>query len=357
MRLAEFIPRMIVTMTLFSVAWALRAQDPSSHQADTTQAKAPAAMPQLEDVEQRLGPFSFGGQSFDVVLHEKHLAGVHDPRFAQTLATLEVCDATGAVLYQKTFPYEVEGEKFQQSVTGSARLLTGKYFTALLLSYRIQPASGDGSEAWQVFGYQDGRFKPQDAGFRIFDKPLRTDYPMGHPTAEMIVKTPNGWVTKPMVPEGESFDFRVWAGSFYVIVPVTVNFARAKLAPEIRCIGMGGAKGGLGRHEIGCDMRFEAERKPLDSEMTFLRLLSRGYEPGQPAFGEALHLVLDKNSKVEILKANALIDWGVSGDLMQIKFRDLWLKVRIDGDDQKEGWIQTDEDFAAIGLPSRSPEP
>jgi hypothetical protein len=68
------------------------------------------------------------------------------------------------------------------------------------------------------------------------------------------------------------------------------------------------------------------------------------------------HLVLNRNSKVEILKANALVDWGQS-DLLQVSFRDLWLQVQIDGDDQKKGWIQTEEDFTAIGLPSRSLEP
>ena len=67
--------------------------------------------------------------------------------------------------------------------------------------------------------------------------------------------------------------------------------------------------------------------------------------------------MLDKNSKVEILKANAFVDWGLSGDLMQVAFRDLWLQVQIDGDDQKKGWIHTNEDFVAIGLPARSPEP
>ena len=107
-------------------------------------------------------------------------------------------------------------------------------------------------------------------------------------------------------------------------------------------------------HEIGCDMRVEAERKPPDAQMTFVRLFS---EPGQPGEVEARHLVLNKNSKVEILKANAIVDWGLSGDLMQVAFRDLWLQVQIDGDDQKKGWIHTDEDFAAVGLPPRSPEP
>ena len=163
--------------------------------------------------------------------------------------------------------------------------------------------------------------------------------------------TPNGVVTKPMVPEAESFEFRVWTGNFYVMLPVGVNFARGKLGPSRRCFGTGGAKPGM--HEIGCDMPFEAERKPPDAEFMLLRLF-RGEEPDQ---GEVLHLVLNRNSQVQILKAKVLIDWGIPrDDLMQIAFRELWLKVRIDDDDQKEGWIHGDEDFAAIGLPRR-PEP
>jgi hypothetical protein len=235
-------------------------------------------------------------------------------------------------------------------LTASARILSGKYFTGLLISYRLRLANGENAEAWQVFGYQDGRYKPQDARFRIFDKPLRGDYG-ANTAAEMQVVTPNGAVTKPMVPEGEIFEFRVWTGSFYLILPVGVDFAHGKLRPGMRCAGTGGGKPGM--HEIGCDMRVEAQRKPPEAETTFLRLLS-GDEPDQ---GEPLHLVLDKNSKVEILKANAFVDWGLSGDLMQVAFRDLWLQVQIDGDDQKKGWIHTNEDFAAIGLPPRSAEP
>jgi hypothetical protein len=61
------------------------------------------------------------------------------------------------------------------------------------------------------------------------------------------------------------------------------------------------------------------------------------------------HVVLKKDSKVVILAAQGKVDWqeddhGVGltpGD-------DFWLKVRIDG---KEGWIHTQEDFLAIGLP------
>jgi hypothetical protein len=349
-RMPALISRVIAGMVLMSVAWTLPARGSSPQQANNGQSKTAADIPQLEDVEQRLGPFSFHGENFTVVLHEKRLPGAQDPVFSQTLATLEVLDGKSAVQYQRIFKFGVEGARFERSLTASARLLSGKYFTGLLISYRLRLASGENAEAWQVFGYQDGRYKAQDARFRIFDKPMRGDYG-ANTSAEMQLVTPTGVVTKPTIPEGEIFEFPVWTGNFYLILPVGVDFAHGKLRPGMRCAGTGGAKPGM--HEIGCDMRVEAERKPPEAETTFLRVLNDS-EPGQ---GEPLHLVLDKNSKVEILKANAFVDWGLSGDLMQVAFRDVWLQVRIDGDGQKMGWIHTNEDFAAIGLPARSAEP
>jgi hypothetical protein len=349
-RMPVLISRVIAGMVLMSVAWTLHARGSSPQQATNGQAKTSADIPQLEDVEQRLGPFSFHGENFAVVLHEKRLPGAQDPVFSQTLATLEVLDGKSAVQYQRIFKFGVEGARFERSLTASARLLSGKYFTGLLLSYRLRLASGENAEAWQVFGYQDGRYKAQDARFRIFDKPMRGDYG-ANTSAEMQLVTPTGVVTKPTIPEGEIFEFPVWTGNFYLILPVGVDFAHGKLRPGIRCAGMGGAKPGM--HEIGCDMRVEAERKPPEAETTFLRVLN----DSEPVQGEPLHLVLDKNSKIEILKANAFVDWGLSGDLMQVAFRDVWLQVRIDGDEQKMGWIHTNEDFAAIGLPARSAEP
>jgi hypothetical protein len=261
-------------------------------------------------------------------------------------------DAAGALAYQKTFQFGIEEGRLERSLKASAGLLSGKYFTGLLISYRLKLSTGEDAEAWQVFGYQDGTYKPQDARFRVFDKPMRGEYG-ANTSAEMQLVTPNGTVTKPMVTEGEIFEFRVWTGYFYLFLPVGVDFAHGKLTPGRRCAGTGGAEPGM--HEIGCDMRVEAERKPLDAETTFLRLFPG--EPGRLDQGEARHLVLDKNSKVEILKGRAFVDWGLSGDLMQVAFRDLCLEVRIDGDEQKTGWIQSDEDFAAVGLPSRSSEP
>lgn len=342
-----------MTFPLFWLVCGLKARERSAPKANVPQARAYDGNPPMEDTEQHLGPFSIRGQNFSVVLHEKRLTGATDPRFAQTLSSVEIRDAAGALAYQKTFQFGIEEGKLERSLKASAGLLSGKYFTGLLISYWLKLSTGEDAEAWQVFGYQDGRYKAQDARFRVFDKPQRNDFQGINTSTEMQVITANGVVTKPMVPEGEVFEFRVWTGNFYVILPVGVDFARGRLTPGKRCAGTGGAKPGM--HEIGCDMRVEAERRPPDAETTFLRLFSG--KPGPLDQGEARHLVLDRNSKVEILQANALVDWGLSGDLMQVAFRDLSLQVRIDGDDQKTGWIQSDEDFAAIGLPPRSSEP
>jgi len=342
---------MALTIGSPSLANAREAQETVGQEPTAATPKVYTGDPPLEGKEQRLGPFSIEGQNFSVVLHEKRLPGAIDPGFAQTLQTIEIRDEKNAVLYEKTFTFGIEEGKLERSLKASASLLSGKYFTGLLITYRLKLSTGEDAEAWQVFGHQDGRYKAQDAKFKIFDKPLRFDYPMGNPPAEMKVVTPNGVITKPMTPEGETFEFRVWAGNFYVMLPVGVNFARGKLYPSRRCYGTGGTKPGM--HEISCGIRVEAAPKPPDAEMTFLRLY-RGEEPGQK---EVLHLVLNRNSKVQILEASAYVDWGLAGDLMQVAFRELWLKVRIDDDDQKEGWIHSDDDFAAIGLASRSAEP
>lgn len=95
--------------------------------------------------------------------------------------------------------------------------------------------------------------------------------------------------------------------------------------------------------------------------MTFVRLFSN---PDQKS-GKPERVVVKEDSKVEFLAAQAEVNWsegaasGPSGspeDPMNGSGRfgvahdtDVWLKVRIDG---KEGWIHTEEDFAAIGLPA-----
>ena len=74
-------------------------------------------------------------------------------------------------------------------------------------------------------------------------------------------------------------------------------------------------------------------------------MLPEDFEPRRLAE----HAVIRRNSKVEFLEAAGVLHWQEAGDFVSLTVDgDLWLKVRIDG---REGWIHTQEDFNAIGLP------
>lgn len=64
--------------------------------------------------------------------------------------------------------------------------------------------------------------------------------------------------------------------------------------------------------------------------------------------GTLAHVVIQKNSRVEILGAKVFVKWDEGKDTIGLGVGDdIWVKIRVDG---KEGWIHTDEDLQAIGL-------
>jgi len=331
-----FLPKKASAIVLLCAVCALQAQETRSQPVNGGQASTTVLATTLEDREKDLGPFTIAGQSFTVLVREKSLPGASEGGVRQTLAALELRNGKRTVLYQKAFPVEVEEGKFKQTMSASARLLAGKNLTGLLISYEWERNGEAYGEAWQLFGFRDGKLG-------LYDTEMETNGP-----SVTLMRAQNGAVTcVPMVPDGEVVGFRVWTGNFYLIVPMRVDWSRNKLILEQqqRCF--------IGRREAGCDMRVEAERKPAEAEMTFLRLF-----PGpEPNMGMVRHVVVKRNSKVQILNASTVIHWGRSEDLMQLNFRDLWLRVLIDDSDDKEGWIQGAEDFAAVGLPARSFEP
>jgi hypothetical protein len=73
------------------------------------------------------------------------------------------------------------------------------------------------------------------------------------------------------------------------------------------------------------------------------------YAPPEEGMGIAEHVVVKKDSRVEILEASGEQIWEEANERIGLGVGgDLWLKVSIDGE---EGWIHTQEDFNAIGLP------
>lgn len=93
-----------------------------------------------------------------------------------------------------------------------------------------------------------------------------------------------------------------------------------------------------------CELRVKADRVPAEEDPTFVRLFPEPEEGFTPA-----HVVVKKDSKVEFLAVEVETVWKEDAEGVGLSTaEDPWLKVRIDG---KEGWIHTQEDFMAIGLP------
>jgi len=334
MRTAKLLSGIVAASALLSPCWAQQSNraEPSTKSALT-----------VESIEQRLGPFTIAGQSFTLMLQNNRVAGAPAGTLGQTLAKLEVRDQSGAVLYQKAFAHQLEGNKFYEVVTASARLLAGDNLTGLLVTYTHQPAQPGTEQSWQVFGFRNGKFA-------LFDQPGAE--PAVNGSAQftgVLMRAPNGGA--PMVVRGplDTVQLRVWTGNFYVIVPLRVDWRSGKLMVGERCLESGG---GPGLHETGCDMRVEAERVPSNAEFNFARVFPTPEEgPG----GSVQHAVIAKGADVQLLKARSIVTWIGDGDVMHIQFANLWLKVLIDNNTDNEGWIHGEQDLAAVGLPARSP--
>jgi hypothetical protein len=296
----------------------------------------------VEESEQRAGPFAIAGQSYTVILREKNLAGVVEPTFAQTLTGIEIRDAAGNVAYQEAFPYAIEqSRRFQRSLSASADVISGKTGSGLVIHYREQTqATQTGTlgfaELWQMFGLVNGKLA-------TLGKPaLIGEGGTGGPFMGVIMRAANGTVTA--INQPDMIEVRVWGGAFYVFVPLRVDWNHGGLAQGQRCLEM---LGGSNR-EVGCEMRVDAVRKPSADEFSFARIFAEANEN----MGEPEHVVVQKNSKVEILESSAITTWTQRGELVQTVLSDLWLHVRID---DHTGWIHGAEDFAAVGLPTTSP--
>ena len=303
-----------------------------------------SAESELQNVEAVLGPFVMGGQNYNILLHEKHIPNAKDSSFAQTLASLEIVDATSNSSYRINFPYSIDNRRFQKTLSVSAELASGKTGTGLLIHYRENMApspvgSPQGGEYWQLFGMVNGKIA-------LLGKPTPIGQPAaGGPYMGVIMRAAkNGAVS--VISEPDVIDVRAWTGNFYVLVPLRVDWNHGGLSEGQRCMGM--VAGGM--KEEGCDMRVEALRKPSSAEYGFARLYSEADE----GMGIAEHIVIQKESKVEILGSRAITTWNQQGEFVQPVFSDVWLHVRIDG---RDGWIHGEEDFAAVGLPAGSATP
>ena len=302
------------------------------------QPPTPAAVLPIEEGTQDLGPFGIAGEKFTVILHSKRLPEGSGHRKSQTLSALEIRDRSGSFVYQRAFADPTKSQNSETIVTASAELLPYLNGNLLLITYHEWLADERVATFWQVFGFMKGKLG-------LYAGP--TTEPNASPMTGIAVR---GSLGMPMAQQGDPVELRMWTGNFYVIVPMLVDWRNTRLMPAQRCFESGG---GAGLHERGCDLRVEAARRPAKADLGFVRMF---HEP-QEYEGGAKHVVIKKDSQVRYLAARGLIHWSTKGDLIQASLPDLWLKVLVDNDDGQEGWIHTEEDFQAVGLPFASDVP
>lgn len=313
---------------------ALNVQTTNSQTSATSSAQPPAQTApsspgdlQLEDVEERKGPFSFGGRTFTIVMHSKRIPqGNGDP--AQTLASLDILDAAGAVAHHEEFPHAIENGEFTDTCSVSINPIKGSNGAGLMLDTGCLPSAPLSGGPWEILGVVNGKLAP-------IGKPLYAEGEMGDFVPGQINHIGNLTQILPDV-----LRIRLFTGYFFVSVPVRVNWMEGKLALGQHCF----YQTGHGAAEGGCEMPIEGVEHRDQQDVTFVRMFTESNEQ----FGTPAHVVIQKNSRLEILAAKVFVKWNEEKDSIGLGVGDdIWVKIRVDG---KEGWIHTNEDLQAVGL-------
>ncbi len=311
--------------------------------------------PSLTDLVSREGPFPLGSQQYTVLLHDKAILE-NTPRPASasdstaTVWRLEILDAQKNFVYQETFPYAVDQGRFTRTLSASSSLLRGTGGVALLIRFleRSDPSQSTESssaafakESWQVFGLVNGHLAPFGS---VLPLGQGTDITVGGALAAVTIT--NGIELMPMASTAEVLAFRVWTGHFYALVPVRFDWPHGKWGEGEQCYATN--NGTL--TERGCLMRLEAipQSRPPDADPLYINL----FEAPDSNTHNSLNIGINPDSHPEFLDMMAIVQWQSQGQRVECTFRNLWLRIRING---KEGWVQGQQSLAALGLPLTSP--
>jgi hypothetical protein len=310
--------------------------------------QAPSTATAKNEPANHLRPFSIAGRDYSVELQTRKV-GLGSDEEADTVVAMEIRDSAGAAQYQRTFPYIEPKDAFVDSWAVSAVLLSGTNGTGLLVSYDAysEPSAPEEEPVswWQIFGVVGGKLVPFGAPLEVQGGLISAGPP------SPIYKTAG-----PAGPQADIVEFKVWTGHCRLVFPIRVDWAQGKLTPAQQCLK---TADGL---NAGCQYKVIPEDHLSSNGLTFVRLWPNADEKsGLPA-----KTVVKMDSKVDLLTALIETQWSDGSDSNSstsgesqtaiagagsagvVQNSDLWMKVRIDG---KEGWMHSEEDFQALGLP------
>jgi hypothetical protein len=300
-------------------------------------ADRPADPPHLVESVRQLGSFTLGGQPFTATFHEQTISPTPKSGPASTVSGLDILDAGSNVVYQESFAVSYVDGRFAQTLSVSGSRLNAAGGQALVLRFLEDPSDSGGNETWQMFTLVNGTLKRYGA-------PL----PLGQGTGTVNgvltgVMLQGGIGVVPLASTAEPVEFQVWAGSFFVAVPVRIDWGSGQWSEAEECFV---TEGGSLR-PAGCNMKVSLGRLSI-SDGAVVTIYP---QPKEDAYA-ARQIPLRTNSAIEFPAARARASWQNRGERFSCSFDDLWLHVRIDGAD---GWVHSPADFAALGLPPAGP--
>lgn len=265
---------------------------------------------------------------------------------------MEIVNAAGGVLYKRTFPLwaDAEGESAWKIY---AHALFGANGTGLLVkSGPDVTSSGPDPESnasySQIFGVVNGKFVPFSGPFSGM---------VGKSDASGAYRTVGA-----LGPQADELRLTLGTGRFVIVVPIRLDWAQGKLALAPQC-----PEAATGSAHAMCQYEMQDPNAYLKrpKDVTFVRL----YTSPDEKSGRPERVLVKPASKIEILAYRADMEMKQPDpssppsptefpvkDMVQIGLApgsEAWLQVSIDG---KVGWIHSDEDLAAVGLPEPEDE-
>jgi len=274
--------------------------------------------------------------AFSLHTHTLHIEKTGE----ETVVWWELRDADGRLVHRESYPVAMANGGFETSVSISASEFATDQGAGILIRGSELPSAPQTGGWVELFGYKygSGGYGTDPSLFVRFSPPIAVEGEFlditsaAEPPAQPL---PPG-VTRTVM--HDLMRFRLRTPNFSFAYPVLINWIAGALEPASRCVEMT-SRGLVERCSYPVLVEAQRQDRP-----TFVRLYPEANEDAVPS-----HVVVQPQSSIDYLEVRTPVAW--QQDVNSITFsigEDAWMRLRIDG---VEGWIHSQEDFVAAGLP------
>lgn len=301
---------------------------------------APASQPLPQVVVREIDtPLKLGDQTYHFIARIQRIEPSGKQPGDETTEWWELRDSRGGVVCREKYIVTLGANGFDDTEAVAARAFTTKLGSGVLVEGMSLP-SAPGSGGWvQLFGFKSGTTRATT--LTAFGPPILIEGELLDIATDPQRQAPPTAPGRTVSVMNDVLRFRLWTGNFSIVYSVLINWITGKLEPSWHCLRMT-AHGQVDR----CDYPVQEAVPVRRAERTFVRLFPEPDDGFPPS-----HIVVEPASKIVVLRAEVPVSWAEDAEHISFGVApegDVWLQVRIDG---HEGWIHSQEDFEAIGLP------